>query len=146
MTLKSLKFFRILKCQPVGSWNPPVAFRCFGAAVFTCSPWLDGAGCLSAQLSPTQGNEVMSKPGLGPSPWNLPFPPSCLPHSDSLTLQRAQREGERSEGGGARPPARNSSSLEHGVCPVAGLGPQGACLPLGLSPDLQRSRSVTPQV
>ena len=107
---------------------------------------MDGAGCLFAQLSPTQGNEVMSKPGLGPSPWNLPFPPSCLPHSDSHMLQRAQREGERSEGGGAQPPARNPSSLENGVCPTAALDLQGACLPLGLSLDRQRSRSVTPQV
>ena len=78
---------------------------------------LDGAGCLFAQLSPTQGKEVMSKPWLGPSPWNLPSPPSCLPHSDSHMLQRAQREGERSEGGGTQPPARNPSSLENGCAP-----------------------------
>ena len=45
MTLESLEFFRILKCQPVGpcgvlQWHSDV----FGLQHCICFPWLDGAG------------------------------------------------------------------------------------------------------
>lgn len=93
MTLKSLKFFRILNASLWGPGIPQWHSDALGLQ-YLPAPLAGWYRLPVRPAQPTQGNEVMSSLGWGPAPEP---PPSSLvsPHSDSLTLQRAQREGER---------------------------------------------------
>lgn len=94
-------------------------------------------GRLSTQLSPTQANEVMSKPWPGPSSWNHPSPSRLLPHWEPHTHSCwAQREGEGVKVVVVPGPLKRSCRLEN-CGPGAAAEPEGPAPSAALSPGLQ---------